>query len=86
MIVRRLQGAETLGSVYVVLSDKTGTMTEKKLRLSAVLLADGSLNAVNVQQLDAQPLDRQNCLREYFNAAVLAILGNTNDPTDLAIV
>ena len=36
-IVKRLQAAETLGSVSVVATDKTGTLTENRMRLAKVL-------------------------------------------------
>jgi Ca2+-transporting ATPase len=41
-IVRRLQAAETLGSVSVVATDKTGTLTANRMRVAA-LFADGAV-------------------------------------------
>ncbi len=81
VIVRRLQGAETLGAVNVVLSDKTGTMTENKMQLSGIVLPDG-----NLVTLDEAHQDQPDSLPEFLNEALPAIPQNANDPTDLAVV
>ena len=80
VIVKRLQGAETLGSVTAVLSDKTGTMTENRMALSAVVLGDGEL----IPALEAQR-GRAGLWNSFMAQALPAIPENTNDPTDQAI-
>jgi Ca2+-transporting ATPase len=41
VLVRRLDAVETLGSTTVIVSDKTGTLTENRIAVRSVLLPDG---------------------------------------------
>ncbi|MDO8463130.1 MAG: cation-transporting P-type ATPase [bacterium] len=48
-LVRRIIAAETLGSVTIILTDKTGTLTEGRMRTVAVHLVDGGVGEVRVE-------------------------------------
>ena len=42
VVVRRLSTAETLGGITALCTDKTGTLTENRMRLDRIVLADGT--------------------------------------------
>lgn len=72
IVVKRLRGAETLGSVTTILTDKTGTITENRMRVEKFVLSDGR----EIESQEAQSLKDKIllCLPEYLN-----------DPTDRAV-
>ena len=73
VVVKRLRGVEVLGQVTAIITDKTGTITENRMRVAAFVLADG-------QQV---PPDRlPAALREEIGRCLPRY---TKDPTDLAV-
>lgn len=73
IVVKRLRGAEVLGQVTAIVTDKTGTITENRMRVAEFVLPDGQRHSP--EQLPADLRERiGRCLPRY-----------TKDPTDLAV-
>ena len=85
-LIRKLPAVETLGSVTFICSDKTGTLTENRMRAEAVIVADGQQRWTGTEQTGAEPW------RTLFNALALSNdarhgeAGETmGDPTEVAL-
>ena len=49
-LTRRLLAAETLGSVSVICTDKTGTITEGQMRVDRIVLPSGDVNSFTIER------------------------------------
>ncbi len=72
-LVRKLVSAETLGSVSVICTDKTGTLTEGKMRLTRLITAGDDLNFEEINVLKME--ERERHLDSYL-ALRIGILAN----------
>ncbi|MBX6377803.1 MAG: cation-transporting P-type ATPase, partial [Clostridia bacterium] len=98
-LVRRLHAAETLGHVTVVVTDKTGTLTENRLRLvaaepaaeggSAPALARAALRSVGIDPRPGHPVFPEPALDPVRAGTAGGSGGDTagdlTDPVDRAI-
>ncbi|MCE5203014.1 MAG: cation-transporting P-type ATPase [Actinomycetia bacterium] len=56
-LVKRLQAAETMGAVDVIVTDKTGTLTESKMTLSRIYPATDEREAITAAMGAISPVD-----------------------------
>jgi Ca2+-transporting ATPase len=73
LVVKRLRGVEVLGQVTAIVTDKTGTITENRMKVDNFILPDGK--EVKPQELPKDIQDKIGlCLPRY-----------SSDPTDIAV-
>lgn len=85
-IVRRLAAVEALGSTTVICTDKTGTLTENRMTVRKIVLADGRTVISATETGDDQILDRLLLVAVLCNDASLAEEKEIGDPTETALL
>ncbi|WP_253200577.1 cation-translocating P-type ATPase [Clostridium sp. CF012] len=84
-IVRKLPAVETLGSVNIICSDKTGTLTQNKMTVTK-FYADGNLGAID--SLNINDNEHKLLLENLIlcNDATYSENSKTGDPTEVALL
>ncbi len=84
-IVRRLPAVESLGSASVICTDKTGTLTQNKIRVSEIAFADRRQVPSETDVADER-VKRFAQIAALCNDAELGPAGPLGDPTETALL
>lgn len=76
VLVKKLVGIETAGSMNVLFTDKTGTLTEGKMKLTGILTPDGKDRRVGEVRRDCPAILSSLALSARFNREGALLQGN----------
>lgn len=82
-LVKKMVACETIGSVNVICSDKTGTLTENRMTV-VELYQDGRV--AQPEQLDSLPMLRNFCVNSTANVEFADQLKFIGNPTECALL